>query len=677
MTFDKFQECFCGCGQKIKYCAPKDLLNELDGLQRQIEGDQYSSALQKIERLEKKFGAHPTLLTSRCRIAAQQHATEKLREYAQLFLDRHPDNPYAHGWRSLAEGLLSDWDKAMTYFQHAVERTDKLGGPILTALQVMAFTATSNERFAAGCFLTQTLAQAVESEEGVRAAMEAHADEAPLPTKHPLEIRENLEGDLATAAKSAMDDIAHMRWRRALTVFLSLAKKHPKIGALRLMIARLMMLLGQDTDRIADQYRQYASLPDLTYVQRVAAHMYRIAHESPKSDRVVSVTRTWNIDDAGFWTEKLAASSRCLHRPESTTPSESPPPKAVMGLLDRDSEARPNHGKDAARVLGGLLVFGKETDNPARVVFVGPKPSIEEVEAFLKAIGDIEESGEEQHHEFSLLRTPPMLDPRIDREWIGDRLEAFLAEAELAWLGDRPLETFGGKTIVEAAQDPKLQEIVEAYVSLNELESPRGYRELRAMLNLPQMELGNPGTIPLVLALRIEPGDATDEQLIGLLHASCRFALPWHVLRYARECLARPDCPTPPEVLREAAMATPEQRLDFLDAAIARTPPEQRLNLGMMQLERFLMAMGEQDQERARDALQQAQSYADQPQVAKRLGEVLSHIRSSLGQAGVSPDAAGPPTPDTWSPGVASTAAPPPTPGDAPSKSKLWLPGQD
>jgi hypothetical protein len=50
MSIDPYASCPGGTGKKVKFCCP-DLVGDLEQLDRLIEGDQISAALEQVKRL--------------------------------------------------------------------------------------------------------------------------------------------------------------------------------------------------------------------------------------------------------------------------------------------------------------------------------------------------------------------------------------------------------------------------------------------------------------------------------------------------------------------------------------------------------------------------------------------------------------------------------------------------
>ena len=64
MPIDAYSPCPCGTGKKIKFCC-KDLLTDLQKIERMLEGEQYMACLAHIERLEHSHPDRACLLATK------------------------------------------------------------------------------------------------------------------------------------------------------------------------------------------------------------------------------------------------------------------------------------------------------------------------------------------------------------------------------------------------------------------------------------------------------------------------------------------------------------------------------------------------------------------------------------------------------------------------------------
>ncbi len=198
------------------------------------------------------------------------------------------------------------------------------------------------------------------------------------------------------SAKPAFEDIARLRWRRAATTLASLSRQHPKDPQLKLVVARLMMQVGAPPEKIADQFRQYLSTPDLDYVDQVVGHIYRIAHDDLTQDVVQTVHAVFEVDGIDAWLEQLTASKRMVpERVERDPDDDSPPPRALFQVLDREFGENHDDVRQWPRVMGVLVLYGKQTDRPARLELHGLADDLLQVRELLNSLLPLPEPVEE------------------------------------------------------------------------------------------------------------------------------------------------------------------------------------------------------------------------------------------------------------------------------------------
>ncbi len=198
------------------------------------------------------------------------------------------------------------------------------------------------------------------------------------------------------------------------------------------------------------------------------------------------------------------------------------------------------------------------------------------------------------------------------------------------------------------------------------------------------MLAGRP-TIPVVLLGHVDPSSLADRMLDASLFVAMSYGLALVGRRLLTEACNRgnEDGGLRYQTVRHAAMsvggpeaiAAIEKAIVWCEAA-GDSP-------GLLQVDRFVLALGADDTATAQDAFEQASKYTDQPEVASRLGGILQQLdRLQQQLTGQSPTAQAPAAAagsGLWTPDGAVPApdAPSPTqPAAEASKSKLWLPGQ-
>ena len=120
MAIDPYAACPGGTGKKIKFCCA-DLTGDLEQIDRLVEGDQVSAALEQVDRLSAKHPGRACLMATQLKL---QLATRKFAEAAatsQAFLAAFPDNPLALGHAAVTDAIAGRIQEAATTFDKARE----------------------------------------------------------------------------------------------------------------------------------------------------------------------------------------------------------------------------------------------------------------------------------------------------------------------------------------------------------------------------------------------------------------------------------------------------------------------------------------------------------------------------------------------------------------------------
>ena len=128
MPIDPYAACPGGTGKKIKFCC-QDLVGELEQVERLLEGEQVTAALEQVERQLAKTPGRACLLATRTKL---QLATRKFVEAAAgsaEFLAAFPANPLALGQAAVAEAINSRIQEAAGLFDKARETAGSEIGP--------------------------------------------------------------------------------------------------------------------------------------------------------------------------------------------------------------------------------------------------------------------------------------------------------------------------------------------------------------------------------------------------------------------------------------------------------------------------------------------------------------------------------------------------------------------
>jgi tetratricopeptide (TPR) repeat protein len=118
MAIDTYAPCPGGTGKKIKFCCA-DLVGDLEQLDRLVEGDQISAALDQVRRLADKYPGRPCLMATRTKLELGSKQFAEAAVSSKAFLDAHPDNPLALGQAAVTDAVAGRVQEAAALFDKA------------------------------------------------------------------------------------------------------------------------------------------------------------------------------------------------------------------------------------------------------------------------------------------------------------------------------------------------------------------------------------------------------------------------------------------------------------------------------------------------------------------------------------------------------------------------------
>ena len=236
-----------------------------------------------------------------------------------------------------------------------------------------------------------------------------------------------------------------------------------------------------------------------------------------------------------------------------------PPPLSVFLLLDREIPANSqNLSRDnVPKVLGEMLLYGKETDRPARVEFSAVKSA--DFEAKLKHLGDSlgqwagEKLGEEETGRISAVAAALSINWRFPDDTPLDVRKRLMQEQRtlslLSIWPNLPMGVLDGKTPRQAVADPAGQIRVQATILQMDLAEPvenPDYNKLRRSLGLATLEPIDPAGVRVELLsparqTRLELNKTTDEQLVAVYRRAVVTAAPRLLRNIGLEIVSRPS----------------------------------------------------------------------------------------------------------------------------------------
>jgi hypothetical protein len=397
MPIDPYAACPGGTGKKIKFCC-QDLVGDLEQLDRLLEGEQVTAALEQVERLLARTPGRACLLATRTKL---QLGTRKFAEAAAgsaEFLSAFPENPLALGQAAVTEAITGHGQEAAALFDRAREAAGAEIGPELeriaaTLVQVSAQTGQTG--FAQG--IIEWLADAgigtaedrhmlasVVGSAGVPAALRARVPFEACPDDSPWRF----EFDIGLKAAR--------EWRlgKALTTFRSLKKVAGQSPELFTNLGRVCELLGlpfEAAEAWSTVARLRASDRDaaLEAVGRAMALETEADQDRSPVIRYVRASGMLAAADASadgldLLEDRFRKDGRFEPGPFDRSEWVSRgavPPRSVWRIYDAGIDS-PAPG----RLLATLLVFGRQTDREAELVIQGFEPDLQQAEGIVGPI---------------------------------------------------------------------------------------------------------------------------------------------------------------------------------------------------------------------------------------------------------------------------------------------------
>ncbi|MCE5268900.1 MAG: hypothetical protein LLG00_13560 [Planctomycetaceae bacterium] len=715
MPLDANSICPGGTGKKIKFCCG-DFLPELQKLSRMLEGEQFQSCLQQIDRLlaDKANSDRACLLALKCQALTMTRQFDALATAAADFLAKHPDNQNA-----LAESAIvaapGDVRAAMDLLQRAIRAANgKLGGRTYQAIGFMAailfergFPLPARALLLLQCGL-------VHNDERAESMLGAISQTAEVP----LLLRE--EARMANCPQNApwkkrfaeaMEPIGGADWQTAADRLAALAADVSDAPSIWKNLAILYGRLARNADA-ANAWRKYAALRAAEpngleeAVEAEATAMFLA--DDALGDAVDMLKVVWTVKDPEKAHEAFLSSSR--FRPVGIDPThfgdgETPPPKGAYMLLDRpalDSAETALTLDNVPRLLGHALLFGRQTDREARLEMVGlPADELPSISAMIReAAGDAvdpepkQEVFGRQSATVRMLRAS-WLPPRgVSPDKMRDVTVGHARDVILNRWPNLKLGVLGGRSPREAAgagQGAALADQIRVLAAITVLEhwaqqlpGDTNFNKLRAQLGLPTLAPIDPSQqpladLPLVRLSRLTVERLSDKDLIAAFFRAGGFALRPALRKFAQAIIDRPSLADTDE--RQQAYATmarteedPARAMEHIAEGRRQVDARGQSNAAWDLME-LSLAFAHHDGPNAVRLLEHIQSrHAQEPGV----GETLTQIMIDVGL--LNPDGTPVAMPDLG-PAAEEPAAPAPgglwTPDSAEPASgggKLWTP---
>lgn len=571
------------------------------------EGGQTFACLDRVEQFDKQSPDRACLLEIRCQLLLAMERIDDFRVTAKRFVDKHPENPVAWAEATILAAHDSGGRAAMAALQRASQFCgDGIPSRVYDAMGVVAHILLGEgyTLAARALFVMQTM---LRSDDSTPLEMVLQLNASP---QLPLILKDDpvLKPCPADAPwKPEFDDaltfLGKLRWQEAADRFTVLSGKAADSPAVWHNLATLRTWLA-DTAGAVEAWQRFASsdIPAEDAAEAEALAMF--LSEDPLGDQDELLRASYEINDADQARDALIGARRGLAiSPErlAAMAPEGPPPRAAFMLLDRPL---PEAGEVAsaaqlARTLGTGLVYGRETDRPARleISVLGRGVLDAMVAPISAAVPELEASSPT----ISRLGSTSITRRLLRRDWVipdglsGEQIDGFeadlVAQAVLKDWVAQPLGVLGGRSPGEAAKDPASKVKLSGAILLIEywLEQSAltfDLNRLREQLGLPALGPIDPTGIvaeqlPLGRLVRLELEKLSDESLMAIYRRAWSFRAGPAMKKIAEAVIARPTIADRSELepayryLAETADST-ERALQYIDAgrAIGRAAGE-------------------------------------------------------------------------------------------------------
>jgi tetratricopeptide (TPR) repeat protein len=715
MAIDPYAPCPGGTGKKIKFCC-SELVGDLEQLDRLIEGDQISAALDQVKRLDEKHPGRPCLMATRTKLELSTKQYAAAAETSRKFLEGFPENPLALGHAAIADAIAGRIQEAAALFDKAraaaVTAGREAGGEgqdvspelvRIAATLVQAAAQTGHVGFAQG--LVEWLGDRGLGSEEERRMLAAIVGSGGVPPALRTKVMfEEAAGDASWRPEFDLA-LGHARaWRlgKALTAFRALRSVAGDSPQVHTNIAALCEMLAQPMEA-SEAWLTLAKLPELPADEAVVATGRAMALEaeanpdrSPQiriANRVAALAVPAGEEGSTaieLLEDKLRHDPHCepvaLDR-SNWVARNAAPPRSAWRVYDDGGPAR---------LLASLLIFGRQTDREPEAVLQGFGPDVDVAVPLVEpvlgctfgaAVGDPAAMPGVTPTQWLLgtqfrmaLPTAAPAPPAAGEASIFDTVmdqqrEALWKRFAAVW-PETPLPELLGKTPRQALADAEGRRRVEALVTEGEATSRRsdaseawaGMRQTLGLPAAPRIESREPlGEVLPMSWHRLDMAALPIEQLRGVFVTALDAGFELAAELAARALASRPD-------------ATPADRWEALGALAERAESsvrkleligdlrtiakELKAGEGMLDVAELRVRMQRGDEAEAARLLQHLQrTHAGDRQVIQALAEVLMEAGIDLGA--MAGRAAGGPAA-----GPAAAAAQP-----APAPGKLWTPG--
>ncbi len=385
MAIDHYSPCPCGNGKKLKFCNCVDSPQEYEKVMKLIEGGQAVAAVDRINQLLGKTPNAAWLLAIKGELTLGMQEFDSFKETAERFLKLKPDNPLALVMKSIASTMDEEpVQNAARYLLDGMsEARESLPALTLTAIRILVRS-----------LVAANMTSLIGYWSDVLSALSQNSQEGPADDSALLDPTINL---LAKAPARIIEDPPGTQWNERLAEVISLAKTFrfaqaetklrailrdfpdqpgPLSHLLRAQCAQLDQAgafasatkLSEHLELSADDraYFQAVSMELEPDRPRLDAEMVFKYCEVESDELVIQTMQQFDFTESveGEGSDQIRGFYAAVVQDEV-------PAKRLFTIFDkpfRTSEAPAE--RDIASSVGTVVVYGKQTDKPGRVLFL-------------------------------------------------------------------------------------------------------------------------------------------------------------------------------------------------------------------------------------------------------------------------------------------------------------------
>ncbi|MDR0611014.1 MAG: hypothetical protein LBG58_12950 [Planctomycetaceae bacterium] len=533
MTFDPYSLCPGGRGNKIKFCCP-EMIKEVEQIDQMLKTDQNSACLTFIDALEKDHPNCACLTEAKIAIHRKEKKWENVLPLAKNFYENEPENPVATAEYALALAVTgANLKYAVNMMIDGFERSEKgaAHGSLVNVMIQIAFCLLK-KGFVFPVFAICTQLRHFPAVQDTATDLLLLASSK---TEIPILLRDTLFIDVCPnhfPKKEEFNDavklIKLMHWKKGLEKLESLTQYAHTWSVIWRNIAAVRIWLFDYTGGF-DALKKFAALPNTPLEDAVDAEATRLLMtDDTFGDQIQSLYFEYEINNAETVCEKLLSNPLFLSfQLKQTTDPDTPPVKASFLLIDQPiaTPDTPLTLENISSRLATIIVFGKQTDSEARIVFTDFLTSDQlRVEQIIKETFEnditkliVKRQVQNVSATLNMMEVKFVCPVQTFEQWeIMKKIETdYFEQVFINRWCKLPLGLLNGKTPTEAAKDPAYKirllsaiQIIESCI--DEEIADRIANRLREKLGLPTY---NTITIPVTTT-----ETAKEEHLVLLNH---------------------------------------------------------------------------------------------------------------------------------------------------------------